>query len=110
MSELKYDPELPFAIEMQPGLVWARFLTESDAHDYVEREGGTFVDTTPKPKIPDDARFLHWFADAGNYVAIWENFNPLKPWGLESAYYSEEELLEEIGDAEVTVLVRKGDS
>ena len=107
-DELKYDPELPYAF-VGNGKVFARFadLNTAKAHRlYVTV--GEVIDTTPKPKIPEGAEFICWSDGSGRSVAIWENFNPTKPWDFNGVYYSEEKLLEdEIGDAEVTVLVRK---
>lgn len=112
-AELKYDRELPYVVEWQPGGAWARFHTESDAREYVEREGGTFVDTTPKPKIPEDAEFIYYnsWANSTHYARrvghvnnhVWVTSNP-------TSQVSEDELLSRIGDAEVTVLVRKEES
>lgn len=104
-TELKYDPELPYAIEMQPGLIWARFRVEGDAHDFVERESGVVVDTTPKPKIPEDAEFVMWTNEddydcyARRIEGDWRDD--------EGMTHSEEGLTSWIGDAQVTVLVRK---
>lgn len=109
MTEIKYDPELPFVVEWQPGSVWARFHQASDALEYVEREGGTFVDTTPKPKIPEDAEFI--FVEDGDQSVFARREGIIDGemhWLIPGAFIVETELIEDfIGDAEVTVLVRK---
>ncbi|QOC59408.1 hypothetical protein SEA_LIFES_83 [Microbacterium phage Lifes] len=73
-----------------------------------ERIGvGEVIDTTPKPKIPEDAQHITWGTETlaySRYVDdLWYGWN--HGHGL-----SDEELLEMIGDAEVTVLVRKEDA
>lgn len=57
-----------------------------------------------------DAEFVTWQMNGANEVAIYADFNPLKPWEWAGVYYSQEGLLDEIGDGEVTVLVPKEDS
>lgn len=110
MSELKYDPELPIWVSYSLGdRPVARFRNLVDAHSYRDMfmYAGVVIDTTPKPKIPEDAEFITWMMNGANAVAIYVEFNPLKPWEWGGIYYSQEELLKEIGDDEVTVLVRK---
>lgn len=111
MSEIKYDPELPYAIKYKDQ-VWARFLSESDAHSYVEREGGTVVDTTPKPKIPEDAEFVYVeLKDGPYYVRKRDDGSWVDQ--TSSQFTSTDHLtrfLKGEGDAEVTVLVRKEDA
>lgn len=110
MTELKYDPELPFAYA-SPTRVYARFAIREDAEAWQERIGvGDVIDTRPKPKIPEDAEFICYssWADSTHYARrighpsnnVWETSNPV-------VLVDEEDLLARIGDAEVTVLVRK---
>lgn len=111
-TEYAYDPELPYVIESKDdGALIARFAEVNTASN-VARLDFSFnvIDTTPKPKIPEDAEFITWGYGAGQEVAFRENFNPRKPWSFYGGYYSSEALIELIGDAEVTVLVPKGDS
>lgn len=109
MNELKYDPELPYVFINEGGSqVYARFKHEGDAGVFRERcNFGIVIDTTPKPKIPEDAEFICWATPSGKVVAILENYNPLKPWSVDGVYYDESRLIDIIEDAEVTVLIRK---
>lgn len=112
MTELKYDPELPYAIEMQPGLIWARFRVEGDAHNFVERESGVVVDTTPKPKIPEDANYI-FVEDNDQSVFAARMIGPDKKefWMMAgNGPVSMEELLEYIGDETVMVMIEKEES
>lgn len=110
-DELKHDPELPYVYLGVDDIVFARFRDEEDAGIFEERVGyGEVVDTTPKPKIPEDAEFIYWENGAGKTVAVRQNYNPNKPWEIDGVYFGEPELLLSIGDAEVTVLVRKEES
>ncbi len=108
MTEIAYDPELPYAFLNTSDELVARF-SEPWLAERFEKEiaVGKVVDTTPKPKIPEGAEFIYWDTRSGKMVAVRENYNPFKPWEWEGHYFSEEDLLKEIGDAEVTVLVRK---
>lgn len=113
-ADIKYDPELPFALVSIDGKVRARFAEYESASRY-EREivMGSVVDTTPKPKIPEDAEFIYYisWSNSGAYTRrvghvannVWETSNPI-------SRVDEEDLLKTIGNAEVTVLVRKEDS
>lgn len=116
MTELKYDPELPFVVgfDKDPQTVVARFGNVHYAMNFARESGGAWiVDTTPKPKIPDDAEFIYYmsWANSAHYAKrvghpnnhVWETSNP-------TSQISEEDLLIRIGDAEVIVLVRKEDS
>lgn len=109
MSELKYDPELPFAFISTANREVARFADREIAARFgKEIAVGSVVDTTPKPKIPEGAEFIYWDNGDGKVVAVRENYNPLKPWAIDGLYFDEADLIERfIGDAEVTVLVRK---
>ena len=110
-AEIKYDPELPFAFVGTSGKVVARFSDFEFARRFgVDCLVGSVVDTNPKPKIPEDAEFVTWQMNGANEVAIFADFNPLRPWEWAGQYFSEEDLLKVIGDAEVTVLVRKDET
>lgn len=116
MPDIKYDPELPFAVvysDKDETTVTSRFIEREDAESWLEYNNylnTRVVDTTPKPKIPEGAEFITWLMNGANEVAIYVDFNPLKPWEWAGMYYSEEDLLVEIGDSEVTVLVRKDET
>lgn len=116
MSSIEYDPELPFAFISTANREVARFADREIAARFgKEVMVGKVVDTTPKPKIPEDAEFIIW--DDGSYlpqIAQRDSGPADLGWryGAEEDYrwYSYEALLREIADAEVTVLVRKEDS
>lgn len=121
MTDLKYDRELPFAVIVRGGekngTVLGRFIDLFSAEQF-RKAGEVFreiVDTTPKPKIPEDAEFIIW--DDGSYlpqIAQRDSGPANLGWryGAEEDYrwYSSESLSREIGDAEVTVLVRKDET
>lgn len=112
MNDLKYDPELPFAVGHDHSEdVTARFSNRDDAI-YLAREykGMWVIDTTPKPKIPEDAEFIMWWAPETQRFA-WRVPLGWKYWEVSASLLGDQETLEsEIGDAEVTVLVRREDA
>ena len=63
VESLEHDPAFPYVV-----LFWdyvaAKFPSglsgKNNAKDFAERGHGKFVDTTPKPKIPEDAEFITW--------------------------------------------------
>lgn len=110
MSEIKYDPELPFAvvIEDYPNeyVILGRCSTLQYAEDLLRK--GTIlrkiIDTTPKPKIPEDAEYISWRSyEMIQFAYRYENGE----WAYAGDYWTLEGILKEIGDSEVTVLVRK---
>lgn len=116
MSDLKYDPELPFAYLDHTGSeVYARFKHRSDAEVFRERcNFGRVVDTTPKPKIPEDAEYIIWedpYDNGEERIARRYGHPANKVWRVGVDTLDELDLLNDwIGDAEVTVLVRKEES
>lgn len=119
-EEIPYDEDLPFAVwrikgdpinsAFPAGVVEVRFRMAFEAKAYVDEYGPGWVemvDTTPKPRIPEDTEFIAWRRGGGTNVAVLENFNPNKPWDWWGQYFSEEELLTEIGDSEIIVLDRR---
>lgn len=120
-AELKHDPELPFVVLIREDHGDDVILARCSSWDYANQlaMAGTrlreVVDTTPKPKIPEDAEFIIW--DDGSYlpqIAQRDSGPADLGWryGAEEDYrwYSSEALSRDIGDAEVTVLVRKEES
>lgn len=104
MTEYAYDPEFPFLVTLS-GHPAAKFTQRWDAEYYVGKwsDSAEIIDTTPKPKIPEDAKHITW--GRGNvayslYEGLWYGWTDGN--GL-----SEDELLRWIGDAEVVVLVPK---
>ena len=117
MTELKYDPELPFVVRIRfSEELLGRFQVIEDATQFSETLWVGYdtevIDTTPKPKIPDDAEFI--FVEDGDQSVFARREGIIAGemhWLLPGAYVSEAALIEDfIGDAEVTVLVRKEDS
>lgn len=111
MSKLKYDPELPFVVLIREDQGDDVILARCSTWDYANQlvKAGTLfreiVDTTPKPKIPEGAEFVTWRGDRNSILEFAEKTQGYWAWsGLE---ISEIALTEVIGDAEVTVLVRK---
>lgn len=107
MTELKYDPELPFAYLDDQGVqLFARFKHRFDAEAFRERcNFGTVVDTTPKPKIPEDAEVIYYYTSGYDFYARQLENGDWKTDG--GVLYSYSEILEVVEVAEVTVLVRK---
>lgn len=105
MIDIKYDPELPFAYA-SPTYVHARFAIREDAEAWQKRVGvGEVIDTRPKPKIPEDADYILWQLE-GEIQMAYRGGGPYDWYGNTEAW-TNEQLLEEVGDAEVTVLVRR---
>lgn len=112
MTELKYDPEFPYLV-MFGEYIAAKFPADEDgsgyrnAIDYASMSVGRVVDITPKPKIPEDAEFIYWKQGETDYYARKEAGYWIDDEGED---YAVSALAEIIGNAEVTVLVRKGES
>lgn len=126
MTDIKYDPELPFAVTTKKypegtSYVIARFNNEQDAVDWAEspfpgghEDGTEVIDTTPKPKIPEGAEYITWsdpYDNGEERIAMRYGHPANKVWRVGVDTLDELHLLKDwIGDAEVTVLVRKEDS
>lgn len=112
MTDLTYDPELPFVVLIREDhgqlAILARFKEFSYADQFVK--AGTrlreIVDTTPKPKIPEDAQHITW----GQGRVAYSRYEGQWVGWTHGYAISEEELLTWIGEDEVIVLVRKGES
>lgn len=116
-TEIKHDPELPYAFVGSTGNVSARFAMRDLAIRYGrEIQVGSVIDTTPKPKIPEDAEFIlvdteDTFRDI--YCKLADPSEDAGYYWFRTAdrmSYGADEIDDLIGDAEVTVLVRKGKS
>lgn len=71
MPELKYDPELPFAFISTANREVARFADREIAARFGnEIAVGSVVDTTPKPKIPEDAEFIYYAKSGYDFYAL----------------------------------------
>ncbi len=104
MIELEYYKEVPYVV-MWGDFIAARFSVLDNAERYAEQSVGRVIDTTPKPKIPEDAEFVYWVQGNTDYYAR-KNENGMW-WDDCEDLHTLSSLLETIGDAEVTVLVRK---
>ena len=111
MTDYPYDPDLPFAVvAVGSGLVHARFRFREGAESYAGTAWADVIDTTPKPRIPEDAEFIYWQTESGTgYYARWDEAE--SEWQLHTgARYTLNDLLDRAGDAEIIVLGRKDDA
>lgn len=111
MSELKYDPELLYVARIRfTEEILGRFHDKEDATQSLETiwasYDGEVIDTTPKPKIPEDAQHITW----GDEKVAYSRYVDGLWYGWIHTGISEDELLDWIGNDEVTVLVRKEES
>lgn len=108
MIELEYYKEVPYVV-MWGDFIAARFSVLDNAERYAEQSVGRVIDTTPKPKIPEDAEFIFVKDSDQSVFARREGvIDGEMMWLIPGDYVTEEQLIEDyIGDAEVTVLVRK---
>lgn len=103
-AEIKYDPELPFAFISTANREVARFADREIAARFGEEVMvGRVVDTTPKPKIPEDADYLIWEFNGETGMAYRDGGE----WYGAGEWWTAEEMAENLKFAEVTVLVRK---
>ena len=98
---------VPFAFISTANREVARFADREIAARFgKEVMVGSVVDTTPKPKIPEDAEFIVWKTGGETYMAYREGGE----WYGSEEWWPEEALSLELKDAEVTVLVRKDET
>lgn len=109
MSEIKYDPDFPYVLVNVNNEEHTRWANKKFADNYLEQEWGGYgrvIDTTPKPKIPEDADYLIWEFEGETNMAYRDG----NDWYGSGEWWPTEDLVEALKDAEVTVLVRKEDS
>lgn len=123
-DDIPYDEDLPFAVwrirgvkgsdRFVEGQIESRFrdLDSAASFTYSYQEGWLeIVDTTPKPRIPEDAEFIAWQTSKNAWMDVayrdGKNLDLGKPWAWGDFLYSEEDLLTEIGDADIVVLDRR---
>lgn len=73
MTDHECDKGLPYVVERE-GRVIAKFEGRDDAYEYAEEGGGCkVIDTTPKPRVPEDAKFITWFdsSDERRVARFW---------------------------------------
>lgn len=121
-DEVKYDPELPYALvrtqgesDRYPLGVVARTRTLEDVMElsnHYQKAYFEVVDTTPKPKIPEDANYI--FVEDGDQSVFARRegiVNGEMHWLIPGGFIMEAELIEDyIGSQEVIVLVPKEDA
>lgn len=64
-TEFTHDPDTPIAVT-EGVFVVARFTYRGIAEEFKERLGHEYmeiIDTTPKPRIPNDAEFITWVGE-----------------------------------------------
>lgn len=110
-ADIKYDPELPYVVLDFGGHVIVRFADKHIAEFFAKNHVNykTVIDTTPKPKIPEDAEFI-FVEDADQSVFARREglVDGEMLWLVPGDFITESELIEDfIGDSEITVLVRK---
>jgi len=65
-----YDETLPFVlVNRQTGEMMGRTVRKSTAENFAAGLTVEVIDTTPAPRVPEDARFITWFAGGSRYFA-----------------------------------------
>lgn len=83
MTDYEYDENLPYVVESRHtrGLI-GRFAARDYVDDALSPEGVRIIDTTPKPRVPADAKFVTWIDSSDErHVARY--------WGGESRKWAE---------------------
>lgn len=88
MTDYKYDENLPYVVTDAEGEVLARFRYR-DVAEYCMGESFV-IDTTPKPRVPEDAKFITWLV---NGSARWFAERSNGDWIVDGATY---DLLEDL--------------
>lgn len=104
IEEASHDPEYPVLLIHDSGKIIGKFIDATQASKAARAT--TYwrtYDTTPKPRIPGDAGFVTWYAPGlhRNRMA-WLEIDLWRVDGTVTCGFSE--LLDLIGDAEITVL------
>ena len=65
MTDYEYDENLPYVVVgAVTGRLSARFRSGVDAEVYARGHAYLkLIDTTPKPRVPEDAQFITWMGD-----------------------------------------------
>lgn len=104
MTSYPHDPEFPFLVITPTGNQVAKFADRTRADRYSSHYLNVVVDTTPKPRIPVDAKFLTITAVDKTVIAIrgelgWKVIGDGHPF-----WFSDESFEASFRDAEITVL------
>lgn len=110
-EEIKHDPEFPFLVtSCKGGPAIARFCSIWHARNYLHVNGTPFweiTDTTPKPRIPEDAAYITW-RDPETRGVLYARRISFEQWV--TAYQvilSEDELIDYIEGAEIFALDKR---
>ena len=112
-TEYAYDPNFPYVVKGGFGYPYARFNQLEVAVQAAAELDTQVIDTTPKPKIPEDAEFILVNSEDSAADVYRKMPDQTEPRGyywyrlIDMTSYADEEMPELIGDAEVTVLVPK---
>ena len=110
MTDYEYDENLPYVVAgAVTGMLSARFRSGVDAEHFAsQRFRYRVIDTTPKPRVPEDAKYITWLI---NGRARWFAERRIGGWAVEGAMYGPlEDLPGVTPDTVFTVLdVRKND-
>ena len=81
MTDYEYDEKLPYVVVgVVTGLLAARFRSGVDAEIYAFGHAYLkVIDTTPKPSVPDDAKFITWY-ETGNLYPHYARRTPDGTW------------------------------
>lgn len=85
MTDYEYDKNLPYVV-VAHGVAQARFRTWRDAEGFLDglNISGFVTDTTPKPRVPFDAKYITWLI---NGRARWFAERRIGGWAVEGAMY-----------------------
>ena len=74
MTGYPYDPDLPYVVAAH-GVAQARFRTWRDAEGFLDGLliSGFVIDTTPKPRVPGDAKWILWTTPGERYRVAQRN-------------------------------------
>lgn len=108
-TEYAYDPDFPYVVKGGFGYPYARFNQLAFAVQAAAELDTQVIDTTPKPKIPEDAEFIYVAdGDQSLFAKRAGVMDGAMMWLLPGDYITEAQLIDDyIGDSEVTVLVPK---
>lgn len=89
MTTHNYNPDLPYVVTIN-GRV-NRFEAWVDAGMFADLyHGAHIIDTTPKPRVPEDAKFITWttgwhrsYAEASDMEGRWDDSEGCHGWLLE---------------------------
>lgn len=104
MTDYEYDEKLPYVVVgAVTGRLSARFWSGVDAEEYALGHAYLeVINTTPKPRVPDDAAAIVWWLNGCAYIA---RHDGLGDWVLNgSSYDSPEDLPGVTPDTVFTVL------